>query len=71
MKRPNVGDEYERNGKVRIVTRVEDRGGRMFGPYSVWWRTPGGVERKNSTWCSTWLDWVAKAKLMQQGGDRD
>lgn len=60
MKKPNVGDVYQRGEKTRIVTRVT--GG--YNHYNVWWRPPDGKERKDATWCSKWEAWAEKATLV-------
>jgi hypothetical protein len=61
-----VGTTWERDGKRRTITSIEDL--RMSGDIVVCyihWKTPDGKQRKKPTWVSSFEEWRSKAVQVQ------
>jgi len=61
-----VGRTFERDGMRREVTRVE----RSIG-YDIYWRRPGGNERKEPMWWPNFQTWVENADEVTVSDERD
>lgn len=60
---PQVGDVWEKDGKMRKVTRMDFPFGSSTKWFGLWWNG-----RKKSTWCTTWYRWARGAKLVERDG---
>ena len=57
-----VGQVWERDGKKREVTRIENlRASHGYVHGNVYWRRPGGKERGNPKWLPYYGQWLSKA----------
>lgn len=59
-----IGTTWERDGKQRTVTRIEDLELSSFYDSvigKVYWKRPGGKERKQPQWFPYFNDWLVKA----------
>ena len=64
-----VGTTWERDGKRRTVTRIEDLHISIWDDETpvgdVYWRRPGGRERTRPFWLPNFWTWLAKAKRVE------
>lgn len=66
-----VGKTFERDGKRRIITRIENLCAFEFGGYinlrgDVYWKRPGGNEQKKNIWLPYFCDWLSGATEVQE-----
>ena len=61
-----IGTTWERDGKSRTVTRIEDLHVSTWDNSTVvgvaYWKRPGGKERKLPQWLPYFLQWLSKAE---------
>ena len=60
-----VGTRWERDGLHRVVTRVEGVAVSHYDGRTIWgkvfWKRPGGKERKHPQWLPYFNNWLGKA----------
>mgnify|MGYP001574488038 CR=1 FL=1 len=64
-----VGQTFKRGPSIRTITRIEGLQEYPSHPEvllgDVYWKRPGGSERKNPQWMPDFLRWLSKATEVQ------
>jgi hypothetical protein len=59
------GTVWQRDGSRREITRVE----KSAASYDVYWKRPGGNERKLPVWLPYFRQWLAGAEMVCRVGE--